>query len=493
MFSVVLALWASALSAQTHWTCDINAYQYDMTVYYDLQTNGSAIDDWSNYEVAAFVADECRGVGETMTATDNGKTVHYGYLRVRSNKEEGGETVSFKVYVKNANKEVALGNDNNITFVIDGAIGMPSQPKVFNISAYRLSFPENIVGGTVYGAGSYYAGSQATARALADDYYTFTKWIDGAGIDILDNPYVVTMTKDLTLTPVFTPVTFTIGYDLKGGALAESMTNPDTYNIESDDIILNNPTRKGYDFLGWTGTDLTEATQQVTIAKGSYDNRSYTAQWSPIAYPITCDLAGGTLKEANPESYTIESETITLKNPTREGYEFAGWTGTGLENPTKEVKITKGSTDPLSYTATWTIIEYTISYDLGEGTWVEGDNPNPTTYTVETETIYLKNPKRDNHAFAGWTGTGLLEPTKVVSIGKGSTGNLSFTATWSDKFEPGDVNGDGIVSAIDVNLCVQYILTGSAPGFNTNAAKMNDDDIVDDADVQLIINKILKP
>ena len=85
LFSVVLALWASALSAQTHWTCDINAYQYDMTVYYNLQMNGTAIADWGNFEVAAFVGDECRGVGETMAAVVNEQTVYYGYLRVRSN------------------------------------------------------------------------------------------------------------------------------------------------------------------------------------------------------------------------------------------------------------------------------------------------------------------------------------------------------------------------------------------------------------------------
>ena len=88
LFSFVLALWASAFSAQTHWTCDINAYQYDMTVYYDLQTNGTAIADWGNFEVAAFVGDECRGVGETMAAVVNEQTVYYGYLRVRSNAQQ---------------------------------------------------------------------------------------------------------------------------------------------------------------------------------------------------------------------------------------------------------------------------------------------------------------------------------------------------------------------------------------------------------------------
>ena len=60
-FSFVLALWASALSAQTHWTCDINAYQYDMTVYYDLQTNGTAVADWGNYEVAAYYGTDATG------------------------------------------------------------------------------------------------------------------------------------------------------------------------------------------------------------------------------------------------------------------------------------------------------------------------------------------------------------------------------------------------------------------------------------------------
>jgi uncharacterized repeat protein (TIGR02543 family) len=491
MFSVVLALWASALSAQTHWTCNINAYQYDMTVYYDLQTNGSAIDDWSNYEVAAFVGDECRGVGETMDAVDGGQTVHYGYLRVRSN-VENGETVSFKAFVKNANKEVALVG--TVPFVANSAVGMPSSPKVFNISVYNLSFPDNIVGGTVYGAGSYYVGSQATARAVADDYYTFTKWMDGETA-ITANPYVVTMTKDLLLTPVFTPVEFTISYDLKGGQLAEGVTNPTTYTVQTVDFTLKNPTKEGYDFLGWTGTDLTEPTPLVTIVKGSYDNRSYTAQWAPMGYAISYDLAGGALPggESNPETYNYES-TITLVNPTREGYEFTGWTGTDLTEPTMTVIIPAGSQGERSYTATWKLIEYSISYDLNGGTW-GGDNPNPTTYTIETATFYLKNPKYGGHYFKGWTGTGLDAATMMVEVPKGSIGNRTFTATWSDVLVMGDVNGDGIVSAIDVNLCNAYLLNpSSVPDyFDTIAADVDESGSVDAADVTAIINLILKP
>ena len=54
----VLALWASALSAQTHWSCNVNAYQYDMTVYFELQKNGVAVaaEDLGNFEVSATSA-----------------------------------------------------------------------------------------------------------------------------------------------------------------------------------------------------------------------------------------------------------------------------------------------------------------------------------------------------------------------------------------------------------------------------------------------------
>ena len=51
-----------------------------------------------------------------------------------------------------------------------------------------------------------------------------------------------------------------------------------------------------------------------------------TAQWTPKTYTITYKLNSGTVAEANPTNYTIESSPITLNNPTRVGYTFLGWT-----------------------------------------------------------------------------------------------------------------------------------------------------------------------
>ena len=71
---------------------------------------------------------------------------------------------------------------------------------------------------------------------------------------------------------------FTISYNLDGGTVATP--NPTTYTSASSDITLNNPTREGWTFRGWTGTGLNGAQMTVTIAQGSTGHRHYTATWT---------------------------------------------------------------------------------------------------------------------------------------------------------------------------------------------------------------------
>ena len=83
------------------------------------------------------------------------------------------------------------------------------------------------------------------------------------------------------------------------------------------------------------------------------DVTKLTAQWTVNQYTITYDLAGGTV-EGNPDTYTIETVAFTLKNPTKSGYTFTGWSGTGLDGENNmTVTIPKGSTGNRSYTAHW--------------------------------------------------------------------------------------------------------------------------------------------
>jgi uncharacterized repeat protein (TIGR02543 family) len=147
--------------------------------------------------------------------------------------------------------------------------------------------------------------------------------------------------------------------------------------VESDEITLINPTKSGYTFTGWSGTDLTgEDNMTVTIPTGSTGNRDYTAHWSAaVEYAISYELNGGTVDGVNPVKYTVESDEITLINPTKSGYTFTGWSGTGLtgeDNMT--VTIPTGSTGNRDYTANFTkasfpyTIEYYFDNELGRTT-----------------------------------------------------------------------------------------------------------------------------
>jgi uncharacterized repeat protein (TIGR02543 family) len=70
------------------------------------------------------------------------------------------------------------------------------------------------------------------------------------------------------------------------------------------------------------------------------------------AYTITYDLDSGSAD--NPSTYTYETSTFTLNNPTRLGYYFDGWTGSNGSTPQTNVTITNHSHGDRTYTANWT-------------------------------------------------------------------------------------------------------------------------------------------
>ena len=218
---------------------------------------------------------------------------------------------------------------------------------------------------------------------------------------------------------------YDIVYDLDGGSLATA--NPTTYSEASESFSLNEPTKEGYTFIGWTGSNGDEPQTTVTIEQGSMGNRNYTANWSAVAYNITYELNGGTLAESNPSGYNIASETFTLNEPTKEGYTFTGWTGSNGDVPQKPISIVQGSKSNLNFNANYSLINYEITYFLNGGT----ENTSPTYYDVTSATINLSQPTKDGYSFAGWSGTEIDGIASNVAILQGSIGNREYTANWS--------------------------------------------------------------
>lgn len=129
---VVLFISSTILHAQgSGWEVNPHDYQYDMTVYAKLSVDESIVADYSNYEIAAFVDDECRGIAEVKS--QDGYT--WLYLRVRSN-AASGESISFKIFDAEAGKTYSALE--SVSFASTGQEGMPSAPITLTMKRYTL-------------------------------------------------------------------------------------------------------------------------------------------------------------------------------------------------------------------------------------------------------------------------------------------------------------------------------------------------------------------
>ena len=189
--------------------------------------------------------------------------------------------------------------------------------------------------------------------------YTFAGWV---GTDCAEASTKVTIQKgsigNREYTATWTKDTYTISYNLAGGDLPGEEENPTSYDVDTSAFTLINPQREGYTFAGWRINDRNRGTN-VTINGINYkpaENLNVVARWDVIEYPIYYNnVSEATV--TNPKKYTVERE-FTLNNPTREGYDFLGWTGSNGEIPQLNVKIVKGTTGELIFNANWIKIEY---------------------------------------------------------------------------------------------------------------------------------------
>ena len=249
--------------------------------------------------------------------------------------------------------------------------------------------------------------------------YEFMGWI-GDGIDGAQPEVIIPTgsTGDRTYIALWRVIAYFIELRQSSGNWMQNIP----YTVE-EEVKLPIPTREGYEFIGWVGEDIIDAQINVTIPRGSTGFRLYAAHWALENYTITLDTSGGNALDNI--RYTVKSDPIILPTPTRNGYEFSGWTGEGITTPQTEVIIPTGSTGNKAYTANWQVIEYTITLDTNGGPVV-----SPIKYTVE-DSFTLPYPLRPGYEFVGWTldGSGMI-PAMPLIIYHGTTGDLRYKAEW---------------------------------------------------------------
>lgn len=320
--------------------------------------------------------------------------------------------------------------DQNVLLVNDDYQHIRVNEYTYYIDRKKFTLTQNINSDTETTKTStiYYEGTQNISTPTKTGY-KFDGWkVSGNGSKMDGNTFTMG-DADATITAKYTPIDYTISYDLQGGSISNQ---PTSYNINTDTFSIPQPTKKGYTFIGWTGSNGNTPQTSVTIKKGSTGNKSYKANWQVNTYSITYNLDGGSIS-GQPTSYTIESPTLNIPRPTKTGHTFLGWTGSNGNTNQLDVSIAHGSTGNKAYTAHWKINTYTMTvnhykYNQHTNKW---DFIKKITDKANYGTVYI--PKYD-------TPTGYYNHHRDWDKGWTVTGNGTFNVYYYPNSYTLDVN-----------------------------------------------------
>ena len=185
----------------------------------------------------------------------------------------------------------------------------------------------------------------------AGDTGSYFMWLDSNG-----NSYApgASVPADVTeLTVQWTAPTYAVTLHTNDGTINNGNVSGYTYGVGATLPTADDMTYTGHTFKGWYDNESLTGSPVTAIGDTETGNKEYWAKWEINQYTIIYDLAGGTV-EGNPDTYTIKTGAFTLRNPTKSGYTFTGWSGTGLDGENNmTVTIPTGSTGNRTYTAHW--------------------------------------------------------------------------------------------------------------------------------------------
>ena len=214
--------------------------------------------------------------------------------------------------------------------------------------------------------------------------------------------------------------TYTITYELDGGTLSNA---PTQYNKNSGTITIPRPTRDGYRFTGWTGTDLTEKTLDVVIPAGSTGDREYTANWVETR-TVTFDVNGHGTAPA-PQTVDIGTKAVKPADPAQTGWRFDGWYTD--KDCTAAYDFDKEVTKDITLYAKW-VKTVTVTYHVGS----YGTAPDSQTVDAGKKFTRPADPVDSRAIFQGWYTD--ENYTTAYDFGSAVETDLNLYAKWKDGY-----------------------------------------------------------
>ena len=325
---------------------------------------------------------------------------------------------------------------------------------------YRLDYNANGGTGTAPSRTYHFSGTNITAKpanTFTREGYTFTGWNtaeDGSGTSYAAGASV-TINKNTTLYAQWEENTFAVTINANGNGTV----NPNgEQEVGTEGLEVEAKPADGYQLTEWTttgGAHVANSTNTTTTITATAVG-TVTANFSAIIYTITYNLDGGTNHADNPTNYTIETPTITLQDPTRNGYTFGGWYNNSSFSGSPITTISQGSTDNITLYAKWTEITSTVTVTTANeayGTLKFGSTTKDwgTTASVGvTTTQNITATANNGYKFVRWELTGGAQSSSTLT-----------DATITLK---GDGNGtEGTATAVfEEDLSTSYVLKGGS-------------------------------
>ena len=199
-----------------------------------------------------------------------------------------------------------------------------------NVALADVATTYNVSGLTAFGNTVLSYNNGTTTTIYSGSSHTFTLGYTGdqpdagymlvyhtTGGEIYNDNKLWMPAADVTVTVTVEAITYTLTYaGLEGSTVTPD--NPGSYTIETPSFTLSRPSRVGYTFDGWTGTDLSEKTLDVTIGQGSTGNRTYTATWTKN------DPWNGVGTQEEPYSISSRADLLTLAERVNGGSSYNG-------------------------------------------------------------------------------------------------------------------------------------------------------------------------
>ena len=322
--------------------------------------------------------------------------------------------------------------DSTCTQAVDFSQPLQGGAANFMLYAKWTEAPSNVLDVTYSANGGQFADgnnvmlgqtdSNGIARqplAPTRDGYVFAGWYyHSDGTDQVDfNQPIVGGSKHVTLFAAWTPAkqdkTVDILYVANGGTFFDG--NDTMRGVTDTDGIARlplQPTREGYDFVGWSydrdGNDPVDFTKAIVAGSG---HATVYAQWKQNNEKTVLYVAnGGAFADGN-----VAMEGVTDSNgvarqplaPTREGYTFTGWTydAAGTE-PVDFTKPIPGGGQHVTFYAQWAELannEKDVLYVANGGVFADGNETLQGVTDGDGVARQPLAPTREGYTFAGWT------------------------------------------------------------------------------------------